>query len=61
MGTVNRLVQASCFKEVRPEILIVQPGLSRQACTDDQKAVLAAAYAFLKETIDTDLEVVCSA
>jgi len=57
---VNRFVKASRFKEVRTEIVIVQPGLSRDGCTSDQTSVLAAAYTFLKETVAVDLDVICS-
>jgi hypothetical protein len=57
---LNRFLAMSRFKEVRAEIVIVQPGLSRDRCTSDQSAVLAAAHSFLKETVDTDLDVVCS-
>lgn len=57
---LNRLLQASRFKPVRAEIVIVQPGLSQTACTTEQTAVLAAAYNFLKETGDVDLDIVCS-
>jgi superfamily II DNA or RNA helicase len=58
---VNRFVRVSRFKEIRPEIIIVQPGLSLSAPTADQRAILAAAHSFLKETIGSDLDVICSA
>ena len=58
---VNRLIKLSRFKEIRPEIIIVQPGLSQERCTAEQRAVLAAAYSYLKETVGVDLDVVCSA
>ena len=57
---VNRIVKANRFKDVRAEIVMVQPGLSRGKCTTDQSAVLAAASAFLKETVAVDLDVICS-
>jgi len=58
---INRFVKTSRFKEIRPEILIVQPGLSQSGRTSDQTAVIAAAYSYLKETIGVDLDVICSA
>jgi superfamily II DNA or RNA helicase len=58
---LSRLVKVSRFKEVRTEILIVQPGLSKASRTGDQSAVLAAASAFLKETVAVDLDIICAA
>lgn len=57
---LNRFIKLSRFKEVRAEILIVQPGLSETARTDDQSMVLASAFTYLKETIGADLDVICS-
>jgi superfamily II DNA or RNA helicase len=57
---LNRFSAMSRFKPIRAEIVIVQPGVSRDNCTPEQSAVLAAAHSFLKQTIDTDLDVVCS-
>lgn len=51
----NRLMIA------RSEILIVQPGLSKLGHTADQRQLLAAAHTFLKQTIDVELKIVCSA
>ena len=56
---MNRFVKLSRFKEIRPEIIIVQPGLSKANHTADQTAVLAAAYSYLKETVGVDLDVIC--
>jgi hypothetical protein len=57
---LNRFIKASRFKEVRPQILIVQPGLSAGNVTQDQTLVLGAALTYLKETIGVDLDVICS-
>lgn len=57
---MNKYVKMSRFKEIRPEIIIVQPGLSKDSHTSDQTAVLAAAHSYLKETIGVNLDVVCS-
>ena len=59
--TLNSILRASRFKQVRAEIVIVQPGLSQQACTADQSTVLAAAHSFLVETVAIPLDIVCSA
>jgi superfamily II DNA or RNA helicase len=58
--SINHFAKLSRFKEIRPEIVIVQPGISRNALTPDQIVLLAAAYSYLKETIGVDLDVVCS-
>ncbi len=60
VSDVNKFVKISRFKEIRPEIIIVQPGLSKANYTTDQSAVLAAAYSYLKETVGVDLDVICS-
>ena len=57
---LNKYLKLSRFKEIRPEILIVQPGLSQANITPDQTAVLASAYNYLKETIGVDLDIICS-
>ncbi|ODR93943.1 hypothetical protein AUC70_10065 [Methyloceanibacter stevinii] len=53
--------RSSRFQEVRPAVLIVQPGLSKSKLTREQSVVLGAAAAYLKQTIGIELEVVCSA
>jgi len=50
----------SKFKEVRAEIIIVQPGVSQRTITPDQTILLAATYSYLKETIGVEMELVCS-
>ncbi len=57
---LNNFIRMMRFKEIKPEILIVQPGLSMRRITSDQTAVLASAYSYLKETIGVDLDVICS-
>ncbi len=57
---LQRFSKLSRFKEVKAEIIIVQPGLSKEGVTEDQIGVLAACHSFLKETIDVDLHVICS-
>lgn len=57
---LSRYVKISRFKEIKSEIVIVQPGLSVASHTPDQAAILAATHSYLKETIGTDLDVICS-
>lgn len=57
---INKFAKISRFKEIRPEIIIVQPGVSKTNLTSDQIAVLAAAYSYLKETVGVDLDIICS-
>jgi superfamily II DNA or RNA helicase len=59
-SNLNRFVKVSRFKEIRAEILIVQPGISVESRTGDQNMVLAAAMTYLKETIGADLDIICS-
>lgn len=61
VALLNKFVKLSRFKEILPEMVIVQPGLSRDRHTQDQSAVLASAYSYLKETIGVDLDVICGA
>jgi superfamily II DNA or RNA helicase len=58
---LSRFAKQSRFKEVRAEIVIAQPGLSKRGRTDEQTAVIAAAATYLKETIGVDLDMICSA
>jgi len=57
---LNRFVALSRFRPVKAEVVIVQPGLSKSALSEEQGVVLAAADTFLKETIDTNLDIICS-
>lgn len=57
---INKFSMISRFKEIKPEIIIVQPGLSQSSHTPDQTVVLAAAYSYLKETVGVDLDIICS-
>lgn len=60
-SSLNRILRASRFKQVEADILIVQPGISAARRSADQNMVLAAAAAYLKETIGCDMDIVCSA
>ena len=57
---LNRFVKISRFKEIRAEILVVQPGLSKGGRTPDQNLVLAAGLSYLQETIGVEMDVICS-
>ena len=58
---LNQLLQASRFKEVQAEIVIVQPGISQAEHTSQQAAVLAATHCFLNDTVGIPLDVICAA
>jgi superfamily II DNA or RNA helicase len=60
MSRLNGIAKISRLKEVRPEIYVVQPGLSIVGRTPSQTAVLAAAMTYLKETIEVDLQIIGS-
>ncbi|SDC23653.1 DEAD/DEAH box helicase [Pedobacter soli] len=57
---VNRVSQVSRFKEIKLEIIIVQPGISKANISPDQKIVLAASHSFLQETVGIELQIICS-
>lgn len=58
---VTRIEKAQRFKHLQAEIISVQPGLSFAKRSPDQNTVIAAAQAFLKQTADVNLVVICSA
>jgi superfamily II DNA or RNA helicase len=60
-AVISQLLKASRIKPSITEILIVQPGLSKAGFTKDQSQVLAASFTYLKETINVDMAIVCSA
>ena len=61
VALMNQLARASRFKEIRLEVVIVQPGLSKKDHSPDQARVLGAADSYLKETVGVELDVICSA
>lgn len=48
------------FKHIRPEIMIVQPGVQKSKITEDQSVVLGSAVDFIKQTLGVDIDIVCS-
>lgn len=54
------LVASRQKRKIEFSIIIVQPGISRSNVSIEQYAVLASAYAFLSDTIDVNLKVICS-
>ncbi len=60
LSDVNRLLKVSRFKEVKPQVMLVQPGISIAKISDDQKMVFAAATSYLKETINVEPVILCS-
>lgn len=57
--TMTTLLRLQRFKPVKPEVLIVQPGVSKSKLTRDQSVVLGAAAAYLKQTLGIDLDIAC--
>ena len=57
---ISRLEKLHRFKQVKTEIIIVQPGVSKSKITEDQSIVLGAAVAFIKQTLGLDMDVICS-
>lgn len=60
-ASLSTILRASRFKEVRPQIWIIQPGMSASGLTENQSIVLGAAAAYLKETLSVDLDIVGAA
>lgn len=63
-GTLNDLIYLRSLlrkKEVKYFISIVQPGLSYSKLTSEQRAILGSTHAFLLETTDANMKVICSA
>ncbi|WP_367389060.1 DEAD/DEAH box helicase [Lewinella sp. LCG006] len=60
MATLNSFQRMARLKEIRPEIIIVQPGVSEKSITKDQAVVLGAAVAYIKQTLNVDLNIICS-
>ncbi|MCG8323626.1 MAG: DEAD/DEAH box helicase family protein [Cytophagales bacterium] len=59
-GLLNSLQKSIRFKEIKPEIVIVQPGLSKSKLTRGQSVILGATDSYLKQTVNIDLVVLCS-
>jgi len=55
------IVKAARVKRIAIDIAIVQPGIARSRLTADQRIVLGSAQTFLKQTVDVDLQIICSA
>lgn len=58
---ITKISRSARFKEVRLQIIIVQPGISKSKMSKEQSQVLASASSYIKETINVDLDIVCSA
>lgn len=57
---LRTIAKSARFKEVRPNIVIVQPGVSKSNITQSQSVVLGAASSFIKQTLGIDIDVICS-
>jgi hypothetical protein len=60
MKMLRRFAPLSRIKEVRPEIVVIQPGLSKVSMSNDQSLLLSGANGFLLDTVRTPLRVICS-
>lgn len=58
---ISAILKLHRFRPVRPEILIVQPGLSKAKRTQHQSMVLASAISYVKQTVGANLAIICSA
>jgi len=57
---LGEIAKATRMKPLEMEIVIVQPGVRRSGLTEDQAMVLGSAATYLRQTVDVELEVVCS-
>jgi len=60
-GTLGRISRLAKQKRIDMDIYVVQPGIMKSALTSDQQLVLAAASTFIRQTIDVQIKVLCSA
>ncbi len=60
LSDLAKFQKAEKFMEVRTSIFVVQPGISKANISDSQTTVLASAAAYLKQTLNIDLGVICS-
>ena len=59
-GKLKHLQRANQFKEVRTEIIIVQPGASKNNLTDNQLFVLSSSHSYLLDTVNIGLKMISS-
>ena len=60
LTSLGNIAKSARSKPISFEIVIVQPGVSRSRVSDDQRLVLGAGLAFLKQTVGVDAQVICS-
>lgn len=60
LTSLGNIARSTRNKPVSFEVVIVQPGVSRSSLSDDQRLVLGAGLAFLKQTVGVDAQVICS-
>jgi len=60
LASLGTIAKSTRSKPILFEIIIVQPGVSRSRISDDQRLVLGAGLAFLKQTVGVDAQVICS-
>ena len=61
LSDITKMSRLARFKEIRTEIVIVQPGIRKSKISNDQSQVLASASVYIKETVNIDLDIICSA
>jgi hypothetical protein len=54
-------MRASRFKEIRAEVVIIQPGLSKTNMSEAQGTILSGAHSFLIDTVQIGLKIIGSA
>lgn len=59
-SVLKSLIKASRYKEVKTEIIIVQPGIKKGSFSKDQSLILSSAHSYLLDTVNIGLNVVCS-
>ena len=57
---INNVLRASRLKQSHAQIMVVQPGISREGHSDRQATILAAAHCFLSDTVNVPLDVICA-
>jgi len=60
LSDITKMSRIARFKEIRTEIVIVQPGVRKSKLSPDQSQVLASASVYIKETVNIDLDIICS-
>ena len=60
MSDLSGLEREIKFKVVKPQIYVIQPGISLSKISESQSVVLGAAAAYLKQTLNIEMSVIGS-